>query len=438
MRPSPIPTHIGSEMNASAIRPTSAASIWLTSASALLLVGTVLWMTSAGFDPITVMVGCLLAIAGPIALVDLAWNKVHRRPSAGLDGPGTEPLAERLPRVVVKLLGLWLTLALIALAYWALPEYGGEFYDPFYDLMKLIAPVFALGSIPYFFCVDRRMRDPYDGYWLTGQLLTGNLPERPDDIAKLKHHALAWLIKAFFLPLMTVFLHGNIEWMRDTDVNLALSPDSFGWWLRLAFFIDVAYAAVGYLLTLRVLDTHVRSANPLLLGWVVAIVCYPPFWNLLEGQYLRFSGAETWEFWLSVSPILYTVCGALLLALIFFYAWSTVAFGLRFSNLTHRGIITGGPYALTKHPAYVSKNIFWWLSAMPFVAGNGWEFAVKACLLLGLVNLIYLVRARTEERHLASDPVYAAYAAWIRENGVVARLTSSAARRPPVQGKQLE
>jgi protein-S-isoprenylcysteine O-methyltransferase Ste14 len=420
-------------MNASLIRPASAASIWLTSASALMLVGVLLWMTSSGFDAMTVMIGCLVAMAAPVAAVDLLWNKVYRRPSAGLDGAGTEPLAARLPRVAVKLLGLWLTLAAVTVIYWVFPEYGGDFYDPFYNLMALVAPAFALGSIPYFFYVDRRMKDPYDGYWLTGQLLSGHVPERADDRAKLKHHALGWIIKAFFLPLMTVFLFGNIQWMSEHSMTQALSPDAFGWWLRLAFFIDVAYATIGYLLTLRLLDTHIRSANPLLLGWVVAIVCYPPFWNLLEGQYLRYAGAETWETWLAGSPLLYALWGGVLLALIFVYSWSTVAFGLRFSNLTHRGIITNGPYALSKHPAYISKNLFWWLSAMPFVTSNGWEFAVKGCVLLAMVNAIYFVRARTEERHLSQDPVYAAYAEWIRVHGVIGWLSSSAGRRPALR-----
>lgn len=416
-------------MNSALLRPASAANIWLTSTSALVLVGVVLWMTSSGFDAMTVLIGCLLAIATPIVVVDVLWNKVYRRHSAGLDGLGTEPLTVRLPRVAVKLLGLWLTLALIAVAYWALPEYGGDFYAPFFDLVALIAPVFGLGSIAYFFYVDRRMKDPYDGYWLSGQLVLGVLPDRPEDMATLKHYVMGWAIKAFFLPLMTVFLFGNIQWMSETDIRQAFTPDAFGWWLKLAFFIDVAYATIGYLLTMRVLDTHIRSANPLLFGWVVAILCYPPFWNLIEGQYLRYSGSENWEFWLAGSPLLYALWGAALLALIFFYSWSTVAFGLRFSNLTHRGIITNGPYALTKHPAYIAKNIFWWMSAMPFLSGNGWDFAIKGCLLLGVVNLIYYARARTEERHLSQDPVYVVYAAWIREHGLIGRLTSGSRRQ---------
>ena len=48
--------------------------------------------------------------------------------------------------------------------------------------------------------------------------------------------------------------------------------------------------------------------------------------------------------------------GCRLVLLTAIYAWGTVAFGIRFSNLTHRGILTNGPYAWTRHPAYVSEE----------------------------------------------------------------------------------
>ena len=38
------------------------------------------------------------------------------------------------------------------------------------------------------------------------------------------------------------------------------------------------------------------------------------------------------------------------------------------------------------------------------------------------MNLIYYLRAKTEERHLMRDPDYRAYAAWIAEHGLFARV----------------
>jgi protein-S-isoprenylcysteine O-methyltransferase Ste14 len=100
------------------------------------------------------------------------------------------------------------------------------------------------------------------------------------------------------------------------------------------------------------------------------------------------------------------------------YVWATVIFGARFSNLTNRGIITNGPYRWTKHPAYVAKNLSWWLLAVPFVVRGTVDEVLRHCLLLVALNLIYLMRAKTEERHLSRDPDYVAYALWMDEHSL--------------------
>ncbi len=109
--------------------------------------------------------------------------------------------------------------------------------------------------------------------------------------------------------------------------------------------------------------------------------------------------------------------GGALVLLTGFYAWATVIFGLRFSNLTHRGIITNGPYRVLKHPAYWSKNLYWWLLHMPFLSTMGTEVALKNSALLLLVNGVYIFRAKTEEKHLLHDPVYREYSDWMAQNG---------------------
>ena len=48
--------------------------------------------------------------------------------------------------------------------------------------------------------------------------------------------------------------------------------------------------------------------------------------------------------------------------------------------------------------------------------------AVQSCVLLGGVNLIYFLRAKTEERHMGRDPVYRDYARYIAREGLLARL----------------
>ena len=401
-------------------RPGSAVNIRIASAGAVAMLAVLAGLSQLGTDPFVTMVACLAMMVAPIALHDLLRDRVHLR--AGIGRPRGEPMALRLERVGIKLLGLWATFAAVALAYWAFPEYQREFYAPFFRLVAFLAPPFLLLAVPYVFWVDGRMRDPRDGCWLAGSLLLGIVPRTPEQRATLREYALGWIIKAFFLPLMVSFFHDNIVWFSQNGLAglFSATPQAATGWLRVLFTVDVAFASVGYLITLRLLDTHIRSTNPFALGWVAAIVCYHPFWALIQQQYLRYDGGGDWQSWLAGSPLGHAVWAAMLLALVFVYSWSTVAFGLRFSNLTHRGIVTDGPYALTKHPAYLSKNLFWWMSAAP-LAGAAWDDAARQCLLMALVSGIYLVRARTEERHLSADPAYRAYAAWIAEHGMFAR-----------------
>ncbi|HEX8513371.1 MAG TPA: isoprenylcysteine carboxylmethyltransferase family protein, partial [Allosphingosinicella sp.] len=142
-------------------------------------------------------------------------------------------------------------------------------------------------------------------------------------------------------------------------------------------------------------------------------------------------GTAEWTHWMDGQPLLLTITGALLVLLTGVYAWATVAFGIRFSNLTHRGILTHGPYAWTKHPAYVSKNLFWWLATLPFFATTGnMTDMIRNSFVMALVAGVYYWRARTEERHLSADPAYREYAAWMDRNAPLPRLVRTIARRP--------
>jgi protein-S-isoprenylcysteine O-methyltransferase Ste14 len=208
------------------------------------------------------------------------------------------------------------------------------------------------------------------------------------------------------------------------------------------FMIDVSFATVGYMLTCKPLDAHIRSANPYAAGWTAALICYPPFIMMNSGGPLDYhsgtAGSDGWIYWLEAYPLGTTLMGLALVLLTAVYAWATVAFGIRFSNLTHRGILTHGPYAWTKHPAYVSKNLFWWLATLPFLATTGNPVdMVRNTVVLALVTGVYYWRARTEETHLGADPAYRDYAEWMERNGPISRLIGKLrrTRREPLSAE---
>ena len=92
-----------------------------------------------------------------------------------------------------------------------------------------------------------------------------------------------WCVKAFFIPLMTGYALKDIQWFLSTDILEELQrPGGYYFFAnRFVFFIDVVFASVGYLCALRLIGSQIRSTEPTLLGWVVCIVCYEPFWTPL-------------------------------------------------------------------------------------------------------------------------------------------------------------
>ena len=90
------------------------------------------------------------------------------------------------------------------------------------------------------------------------------------------------------------------------------------------------------------------------------------------------------------------------------YCWSTVVFGLRFSNLTNRGIVCAGPYKVLRHPAYASKNLSWWLALICYMVVQGQVLWISV-LMLVVINVTYFLRGITEERHLMREEHYKKY-----------------------------
>lgn len=355
--------------------------------------------------------------AGAIFLIDLSWERVFLRDSAGLQ----KKTDASLGRTATKLLGLIGSFGFIALLYWLFPEYHGSFYDRYYLMLSRVLPACLFFAPIYIYLVDARMVEPHDGYWQVGRLMlfkTNGISHR-----EIWQHLLGWLIKGFFLPLMFIYMCDDLNKVLIRDLGQLSSFQAiYDYIYDYLYFIDVGFVSMGYLSALRLCDTHIRSAEPTLLGWAVALICYEPFWSLIGRQYLAYETGMVWGSWLNGHPVLYTVWGSLILFLVIVYVWSTVAFGARFSNLTHRGIITDGPYRWTKHPAYIAKNLSWWMISIPFMGSGGGVEVMRHCALLLGLNLIYLLRAKTEERHLSSDPLYLAYAQWIDRNGIFGTL----------------
>lgn len=386
------------------------------------LAGLFVWFAIARYYGMSGPYSALTNVAAcgmPMVLWSLFVDKVHRNPSTGIDWDSApRPRAETLDISLTKLAGLWATWAIIGCIYALGRFYWSGGYQFAMRCFTVSAPFLLVASPFYVIWIDRRLKHPKDGAWAFGSWLMG---QGAVDRHAIADHFRSWAVKGFFLAFMLSIVPGGFyDVVSRPYAEIVSGPVPLANFLiSFMFVIDVALATVGYLLTMKPLDAHIRSATPYAEGWVAALICYPPFILMGDGGPLNYRFAtyaeNSWFHWLGGHTVLLSVWGAVLVLLTAIYAWATVAFGLRFSNLTHRGILTHGPYAFAKHPAYLSKNAFWWLATMPFLVTTGSLIdAVRNTAILCMVSGVYWWRAKTEEKHLGNDKAYRDYAAWMK------------------------
>lgn len=225
---------------------------------------------------------------------------------------------------------------------------------------------------------------------------------------RYKNLFLTFLIKFIFIPMMFVFLIDHLKVMlpyfRDlsTDIFIFLkNPFSYFYnaYFNLLLFLDTIVFFFAYSIESKWLGNRIREPQPHLMGWIAALICYPPF-NGSTAQILPYSKMPNNQ-WLDSFWILRTF-EILTLILYTIYFISTFNLGLNAGNLSRRKIITKGMYGLVRHPAYAAKITAWWIEHLPFLNFQN---------MFGLLGwtLIYIWRAYTEESHLRKDQSYLQY-----------------------------
>lgn len=331
-------------------------------------------------------------------------------------------------------------------------EYGfknnAPFYRPWFQVMDILLKGYIVAGLPYII-VTRLFQydllaDRKEPAYLIVKLLVRffpgnrfyNLMERLDffsikddlQVSKIDECDMkvfyGLLVKMFFIPVMTVFFFSQFSHLINNNSFIYTVVDSRSGIASLDFYnisfsiifsIDVALAWCGYTVSSRWIKNSMFSVEPTLAGWAVAVVCYPPFRQFL-GFY--FNAPSEKAFMMIQNRYLVVLFAVMSVLSYIVYLSATVVFGLRFSNLTHRGIITKGPYRFVRHPAYAAKNFSWWCIMFPvivyqFVFINR-QAAVAQLFGLLLMTCIYYFRALTEERHLMIDPDYHEYCSRVK------------------------
>lgn len=221
------------------------------------------------------------------------------------------------------------------------------------------------------------------------------------------------LVKIFFIPIMLNFFFQNFEIFKNQILNISnplaiLTINGFNlilfpFLLTSIFMIDTLWFSFGYVFEAGFFGNKIISVEPTLFGWLVALACYPPF-NGIITQYTNWYAND---YVLFPNEIITLVIRIMIVLLLLLYLGATLALGAKSSNLTNRGVVSRGPYAMIRHPAYLGKNLAWWLTIIPVIS---WP----AVLSMAAWSFIYHLRSITEEKHLSQDPNYIEYCKKVR------------------------
>ncbi|MBI2140523.1 hypothetical protein HYU14_06365 [Candidatus Woesearchaeota archaeon] len=305
-----------------------------------------------------------------------------------------------------NLLFVWLAI----LVYTSTPYYANFLNPTTQQILFSLAVIYTLAFPTYLF-----LKLPSKGYLAVMALKKlaikfVRVHDEKSNLEKSEKTALLFiLVKFFFLPIMVNFLLDNYSALTAYPLrNIVASQDYFlnsfyPFALTFLFFIDTLWFVFGYTVEAGFLKSKVRSVEPTFFGWFVALMCYPPF-NSVLNSYIGWYSNDYIEL---SRPSLTAILRISILASIGIYTWATLALGAKCSNLTNRGIVSKGPYAIIRHPAYVFKNLAWWLTIIPVMN-------IYAFISLSVWTIIYYFRAVTEEKHLIADPDYQDYCRKVR------------------------
>lgn len=348
----------------------------------------------------------VLTISPPLIL--LLKHRLTRLPVVSLPTPRTLKAKQAV-----------LTLFFTSLLIYShlMSAFGVTPFGSFTFEFTVLYPMLLLSLPWYLRFTSSRMTEPQDEYAQLGYCLL-----RQKKFVWLEHKPLILksVVKLLFIPIMAGALFDTTEFLlmfnwESKPLVVVAGIFSFG----LAF--DLVIATIGYVFASKLFNNEVKSTDPYPSGWLVCLICYPPL--LVAYHWIKQQADNLlWHDWLNADQPLYWFWAFMITITWITYWISTASFGWRFSNLTWRGLVNTGPYAYTKHPAYIAKNIYWWMHTVPFWGvSNSYELIRNLAGML-FVSAVYYLRARTEERHLMAFKEYQDYAAYIAEYGIFSRI----------------
>jgi len=359
------------------------------------------------------LVGAVMLYMIPL---ELARSPALRQPRPAV------PFTDTFKKSLIKTLGILAGLGLVLLAWFFIPEYMLTEYQSFFAAMPYVLPPLPFAIFACVLLTEWRLGPAEDHAWHFGMVALQRYKDV--DWKTVRDGLFGWLIKGFFLPLNFDAAVSLIKGFRGKEANIMTAdwPGIIATLDHMIFAVLVIAIIPGYLFSMRILGTDLKKTDQTWFGWMVTFFCYPPINRGTHSgwfSYEHYVGSVfPWVAWFGSAGAMSYTAG---IALLFFYLvhyWGESICCMRSSHLSNRGIITNGPFRLTKHPVYVVKCFAWTVTFLPFLSQNTLRGDLSHGLSFFAFCGVYFMRGWIEERLLSTDPDYVAYALWMEEHSL--------------------
>jgi protein-S-isoprenylcysteine O-methyltransferase Ste14 len=372
----------------------------------------------------------LLMVFAPAAY--LFMSELSRAPWSWATRPHGNTV-EIIERTLTKFLGILVGIAAILFAVWLFPEYDSPrnlryLHEAIIPFLAFMLPAsFALVLLTEYILGAKK-----DGTYQFGLLAQFRL--REIDWDTFLSGILEWLVRCIFLLVNFFAATYLLSTIRANGLpSLDIGFVDFIIRLDGIIFTLILFSILpGYVFASRLIGTEVKKVDRTWFGWAVTLAAYSPLNAAVFTAWMRYTpppevraaldGLPAWaELTSAFPPALYAL-GALIIIAALFHLWGEALLGIRSANLSMRGVITTGPFRITKHPVYVSKCVQWAFIYLPVLNAVGILGALQSGLLFAFVCILFAARALAEEKLLAEDPTYVRYALFMDEKGLFAFL----------------
>lgn len=201
-----------------------------------------------------------------------------------------------------------------------------------------------------------------------------------------------------------------MQYTQSAGIYLGIAQyidDTSDMWLTIILMLSTIIFAFSYTTELGFLKNKIKTADTTPLGIISCIMCYYPISILTSKIIVTYPDSLV-----PVDNFVLRICLSFLIVAANLVALLAIArLGTKSGNLTNRGIVTGFPYNIVRHPNYSMEMFYIILTSIPMYFMVDFSILEKSLMTIGIIIWLYIyyLRSITEERHLIKDPEYKAY-----------------------------